>query len=159
MNKLLSIACLTLLLVTTGCEVAHTPDYIETEETEETVSTEMPASDADENSEPEMQVNEDTSAEATGTNEVAAESEDPSTAVTAEFTLTAVATHNTKADCWSAINGKVYDLTDWIAKHPGGAGNIIKICGKDGSSAFSGQHGSNNSAQAQLAEFYLSDLQ
>lgn len=77
----------------------------------------------------------------------------------AEFTMEIVATHSTQASCWSVIDGKVYDLTSWIAQHPGGAGNILRICGKDGSAAFSGQHGSNAQAKATLPNYFLSNLQ
>lgn len=57
------------------------------------------------------------------------------------YTLLQVAIHNIQLNCWTAINGSVYELTDWIAKHPGGEGNILSICGKDGSAAFNNQHG------------------
>ena len=28
--------------------------------------------------------------------------------------------HNTRQDCWMVIEDKVYDVTSWIDKHPGG---------------------------------------
>jgi cytochrome b involved in lipid metabolism len=56
------------------------------------------------------------------------------------YTMTEVAMHKDSKSCWSAISGTVYDLTAWITKHPGGAANILSICGKDGTSAFTGQH-------------------
>lgn len=51
--------------------------------------------------------------------------------------------HNTKGDCWSLIKGDVYNLTSYVRNHPGGQDVISNICGKDGSSAFSNQHGSS----------------
>ena len=33
--------------------------------------------------------------------------------------------HNTEADCWMSVRGKVYDVTSWIPKHPGGADPIV----------------------------------
>src|SRR6185503_18872617 len=57
------------------------------------------------------------------------------------YTLATVATHNSQSSCWTTISGKVYDLTTWIGQHPGGEQAIISICGKDGTSAFLGQHG------------------
>jgi len=51
--------------------------------------------------------------------------------------------HNTKSDCWSLISGKVYNLTGYVQNHPGGQSVIAAICGKDGTSAFSNQHGSS----------------
>jgi cytochrome b involved in lipid metabolism len=56
------------------------------------------------------------------------------------YTAVEVATHNSQASCWSIIDNNVYDLTSWIAKHPGGAANILRLCGKDGSALFHGQH-------------------
>ncbi|MFU8878587.1 MAG: cytochrome b5 domain-containing protein [Wenzhouxiangellaceae bacterium] len=36
----------------------------------------------------------------------------------AGFTLAEVARHNRLDDCWMAIEGSVYDLTDYIPRHP-----------------------------------------
>lgn len=71
-----------------------------------------------------------------------------------EYTKEEVAKHNTKETCWSIIDGRVYDLTDWIGKHPGGPGNIMKICGADGTSAFSKQHKDGSKAEGKLDDFY-----
>ena len=46
-----------------------------------------------------------------------------------------VSKHNTRKDAWTVIKGNVYDITDWIDKHPGG--NIImKGVGKDATQLF-----------------------
>lgn len=74
------------------------------------------------------------------------------------YTMAAVATHNSKSSCWSAINGKVYDLTSWISQHPGGAERILSICGKDGSAAFNGQHEGDRRPASELADYLLGDL-
>lgn len=74
------------------------------------------------------------------------------------FTLEQVATHNTEADCYSAINGKVYDLGSWVNKHPGGDRAILSICGKDGSSAFNGEHGGESKPETILAGFQIGIL-
>lgn len=41
------------------------------------------------------------------------------------------------------INGKVYDLTDFITRHPGGAKIILKYAGKDALAIFNKYHASN----------------
>ena len=74
------------------------------------------------------------------------------------FTAAEVATHNSAGDCWTSINGKVYDLTDWEDKHPGGAARIIALCGTDGSSAFDDQHGGEPKPEDMLAEYQIGVL-
>lgn len=44
--------------------------------------------------------------------------------------------HRSKTDCWMALNGIVYDITDYIKKHPGGA-VIMDAAGSDGTVLFS----------------------
>lgn len=34
---------------------------------------------------------------------------------------TEVARHSLPSDCWLAINGRVYDMTNFAPEHPGGA--------------------------------------
>ncbi|MEY3470797.1 MAG: hypothetical protein RLZZ223_147 [Candidatus Parcubacteria bacterium] len=53
------------------------------------------------------------------------------------YTLEEVATRNTAEQCWTVIDSSVYDITSYVPNHPGGEGDIIKICGKDGSNLFS----------------------
>lgn len=74
------------------------------------------------------------------------------------FTLAEVAKHAVENDCYSAINGKIYDLGAWVNKHPGGDKNILRICGKDGSSAFNGQHGGEGKPEQILAGFEIGIL-
>jgi cytochrome b involved in lipid metabolism len=69
-----------------------------------------------------------------------------------------VAEHNSPDDCWSAINGKVYNLTDWIDKHPGGSVIIKSLCGQDGSAGFTAQHGGKSRPEAELARFLVGTL-
>lgn len=74
------------------------------------------------------------------------------------FTAAEVAKHNTATNCWSVVNGKVYDLTSYVNGHPGGATVIKAICGKDGSASFAGQHGSASKPNNVLAAFVLGSL-
>ena len=79
-------------------------------------------------------------------------------AVVEGITLTEIATHDTTTDCWTAVDGTVYDLTGYIQQHPGGSAVIKAICGKDGSAAFSGQHGGAATPTSVLASFKLGAL-
>ena len=47
--------------------------------------------------------------------------------------------HNSEEDCWTIINGKVYDVTYYLSHHPGGVGKIMEYAGKDASLAFESQ--------------------
>ena len=80
---------------------------------------------------------------------------DPSaSALTAEE----VATHNTASDCWTVVDGTVYNLTSYIASHPGGAAALTNLCGKDGSAAFSAQHGGQGAPASALASLAVGVL-
>ena len=52
-----------------------------------------------------------------------------------EYTMKEVSKHNTRKDAWTVINKGVYDITDWIDKHPGGD-IIMKGVGKDATLLF-----------------------
>lgn len=54
--------------------------------------------------------------------------------------LEEIAKHSTKQDCWVIVHGQVYDVTDFIDQHPGGAGIILKYAGKDATKAFEPIH-------------------
>lgn len=75
-----------------------------------------------------------------------------------KYTLVTVGQHNGKESCWSIINGNVYDLTPFVSKYSGGDGDILKICGKDGSSAFMEQYGGVTKPESALVTFYLGKL-
>lgn len=64
-----------------------------------------------------------------------------------KYTLEEVATHKSKADCWMVIEKKVYNVTPFIASHPGGE-MILNGCGKDATELFNGvkDHGRENAA-------------
>jgi cytochrome b involved in lipid metabolism len=69
-----------------------------------------------------------------------------------------VAKHNSASDCWSVVNGNVYNLTSYIQSHPGGQSVIKNICGKDGSAAFTNQHNKDGKPNSVLKSFYLGAL-
>lgn len=80
-----------------------------------------------------------------------------------EYNKSDVAVHNKKEDCWTIIEGKVYDITSYVPRHPGG-NNILSACGADGTAFFNGQQaglsgGRNNHSGDSRAETELSKLQ
>lgn len=85
------------------------------------------------------------------------------------LTAEEVAKHNQKTDCWTIISGSVYDITEYVPRHPGGD-EIILACGTDGTSLFfnrttsSGEEiGSGNphssNASRQLKDYLIGTLQ
>jgi cytochrome b involved in lipid metabolism len=67
--------------------------------------------------------------------------------------------NNSATSCWSAINGKVYNLTQWIKSHPGGASAITGLCGTDGTSSFNARHRGQGSPTSTLAGYLLGPLE
>jgi L-lactate dehydrogenase (cytochrome) len=47
-----------------------------------------------------------------------------------------LAKHNSRQSCWIAIHGEVWDATDFLEQHPGGANLILKLAGKDASDEY-----------------------
>lgn len=89
----------------------------------------------------------------------AANSAAPTTSASpASYTMAQVKEHSKATDCWSVVDGNVYDLTAWVDKHPGGPARIISMCGKDGTSAFRGEHGAQKSPNTALAGFEVGVL-
>jgi hypothetical protein len=74
------------------------------------------------------------------------------------YSLAQVQAHKSSSDCWTTVNGSVYDVTSFIRQHPGGSGAIISLCGIDGSSVFEGQHGGQTRPASELASFRIGSL-
>ena len=52
------------------------------------------------------------------------------------YTLEEVAKHNTAESRWIVIHGMVYDVTEFINKHPGGKKPFEKYSGTDATEKF-----------------------
>lgn len=51
-----------------------------------------------------------------------------------------LATHNSIDDAWTALAGKVYNITPYIYFHPGGDKEIMRCAGRDGTKLFMYTH-------------------
>eukprot|EP00667_Euglena_gracilis_P025983 EG_transcript_30891 len=47
------------------------------------------------------------------------------------YTLAEVAKHQTDADCWVAVKGKVYNVSSYLMSHPGGRDILFDVAGQD----------------------------
>ena len=83
--------------------------------------------------------------------------EEPTTD-TLSYSLEEVANHASENDCWMAVDGSVYDVTEAIAAedHDGGQSAIISGCGKNSTLAFDSIHGKK--AKEELEDFFIGTL-
>ena len=76
----------------------------------------------------------------------------------AGYTMDQVKANNTSASCWTVIDNYVYNLTNWISSHPGGAGAIRSLCGVDGTASFKAQHANQSNPASRLNSYLLGPL-
>jgi len=72
--------------------------------------------------------------------ETYAEAKEPIATDQRTFTMAEVERRNTPAECWTIVDGVVYDVTSFISRHPAGGADIRAMCGRDASDSFLGQH-------------------
>ncbi|KAL2317918.1 hypothetical protein Fmac_031794 [Flemingia macrophylla] len=48
--------------------------------------------------------------------------------------------HSTRDDAWISIDGAVYDVTEWLHRHPGGSLPLLTLAGRDATDAFLAFH-------------------
>lgn len=54
------------------------------------------------------------------------------------ITLSEVSCHDSPKDCWVIIYDRVYDITNFLDEHPGGADVMLEYAGNDASLSFRG---------------------
>ncbi|MED6183857.1 hypothetical protein PIB30_041712 [Stylosanthes scabra] len=73
------------------------------------------------------------------------------------YTMNDASKHNTKDDCWIVVNGKVYDVTQYLDDHPGGDDVILAATGRDATDDFE-DAGHSKSAREQMEEYFIGEL-
>jgi cytochrome b involved in lipid metabolism len=76
----------------------------------------------------------------------------------AKFTMDEVKKHSSGADCWAVVDGGVYDLTKWVALHPGGPAIIQSLCGRDATTDFLGRHSNQADPARELSNYLVGKL-
>ncbi|KAL4873161.1 hypothetical protein BDV12DRAFT_160489 [Aspergillus spectabilis] len=51
-----------------------------------------------------------------------------------------ISSHKTSDDCWIVVDNQVWDMTEFLSKHPGGPTIILKYAGRDATKAYSEVH-------------------
>lgn len=74
-----------------------------------------------------------------------------------KFTPREVAVHNTAEDCYIVLNDTVYDLSEYLEKHPGGADTILSWAGADATEEFD-SIGHSKDAKKQVESFRVGVL-
>ena len=57
-----------------------------------------------------------------------------------DITIEELAKHSDPEDLWLAVNGKVYDVTNFLEHHPGGLKPFLHFAGKDATAGFNAKH-------------------
>lgn len=78
------------------------------------------------------------------------------TKVLRTFSRDEVAKHNSADDCYVTIDNKVYNVTHWLKKHPGGFSILFNLAGQDCTDEFRIFHLEPNLKL--LNAFYVGDL-
>lgn len=73
------------------------------------------------------------------------------------FSLKDVAEHGTKEAPWIIIHDKVYNVAEFLDKHPGGEAVLLTMAGKDATEAFERQKHSEK-ARKWMKDFEIGSL-
>jgi cytochrome b involved in lipid metabolism len=77
-----------------------------------------------------------------------------------KITWQELAKHNTEESAWIAVHGKVYDITAWLDRHPGGKEHLLLAAGREATWAFESYHPfqSAQDPRAVLSKFEIGEL-
>ncbi|KAM4894224.1 cytochrome b5 type B isoform 3-T3 [Sylvia borin] len=73
------------------------------------------------------------------------------------FTLEEVAKRNSSREAWLVIHGRVYDVTRFLAEHPGGEEVLLEQAGRDATESFE-DVGHSTDAREMLKQYYIGEV-
>ena len=88
--------------------------------------------------------------------------EQPAVASNESYSLEEIGEHGSEDDCWMAIEGKVYDLTAYLGRHPAGSAIMISWCGREATEGMRTKgYGPDHSdfAWQQLEDYLIGNLE
>lgn len=74
------------------------------------------------------------------------------------FTMDQVSNHKSKTDCWFVIDGRVYDVTNFLEEHPGGDEVLLEASGGDATQDFESV-GHSTDAQGMMKTYLVGVLE
>ncbi len=74
------------------------------------------------------------------------------------YTWREVRKHNTAKSLWMVVHGRVYDITTWVDKHPGGREQLLLYAGRDATYPFISHHPFTCTANKMLKKFDIGHL-
>src|ERR1041385_7783974 len=80
--------------------------------------------------------------------------EPPAAAELVEYSWEEIRTHGRPDDLWIVLDGFVYDVSEWMREHPGGADVLLSSHGGDASKAFA-EVGHSYGARLQTEAFRI----
>jgi hypothetical protein len=75
-----------------------------------------------------------------------------------KISMAEVAKHNTQESCWMVIRGLVYDMTAFMADHPGGSKPLVANAGKDATRTFEMLHNADKVLKKYGPQFVIGEL-
>ncbi|XP_029495031.1 cytochrome b5-like [Oncorhynchus nerka] len=73
------------------------------------------------------------------------------------YTLEEINAHNMSKDTWLIIHDKVYNITSFLAEHPGGEEVLVEQAGADATESFE-DVGHSTDARELLIQYYIGEL-
>ncbi|XP_008810951.1 cytochrome b5 [Phoenix dactylifera] len=77
--------------------------------------------------------------------------------ITKLYSMEEASQHNTQDDCWVVIDGKVYDVTNYLDEHPGGDDVLLSAAGRDSTEEFE-EAGHSKSARELMQDYCIGEL-